>query len=125
MFASPSNSRSAPSSASASATDSSIAVFGATGLQGGSVITHLLLSTTDNQRSYNIRAITRNVTQAKARTLEDQGKGRVQLVQADLDDEEEVKKAVEGQDYVFVRWLVGRRMERKPRAADHAFPDLD
>ncbi|TDZ35100.1 NmrA-like family domain-containing protein 1 [Colletotrichum spinosum] len=58
-----------------------ILVTGATGKQGGAVISALLDAGAD--RSYDIVAVTRNPTSAPARKLEASG---VKLVQGDLDD---------------------------------------
>ncbi len=62
-----------------------IAVIGATGAQGGSVISTLLADGT-----YKIRGVTRNVTSAKSQALTAQG---VEMIQADLDDEQALIKA--------------------------------
>jgi hypothetical protein len=73
----------------------SITIFGATGIQGGSVLRHLLQS----DRPYRIRAVTRDPTKDSAKKLSKLG---VEVVKAELGDEGEVKRAVEGQDLVFV-----------------------
>ena len=62
-----------------------VAVVGATGIQGGSVVSTLLQDGT-----YKIRGITRNVTGAKATQLTAQG---VEMVEANLDDEASLVKA--------------------------------
>jgi uncharacterized protein YbjT (DUF2867 family) len=82
----------------ASSTDSnspSITVFGATGIQGGSVVRHLIAS----DKPYRIRAVTRDPTKPSAKSLEDQG---VEVVKADLGSSDEIEKVVKGQDLVFV-----------------------
>jgi saccharopine dehydrogenase-like NADP-dependent oxidoreductase len=73
----------------------SITIFGATGIQGGSVLRHLLIS----DKPYRIRAVTRDSTKPAAQKLTEQG---VEVVQADLGNQDEVEKAVKGQDLVFV-----------------------
>lgn len=62
-----------------------IAVVGATGAQGGSVISTLLAEGT-----YKIRGVSRNVLSDKSQALTAQG---VEMVQADLDDEAALVKA--------------------------------
>lgn len=73
----------------------SITIFGATGIQGGSVLRHLLQS----DKAYKIRAVTRDPSKPAARKLAEQG---CEVVKAELGDREEVDKAVAGQDLVFV-----------------------
>lgn len=70
-----------------------IVVFGATGLQGGSVARALHAA-----EGYKVRAVTRNPDGDKAKTLAEAG---VEVVQADLDDTESLKKAVDGAYGVF------------------------
>ena len=67
-----------------------IAVFGATGAQGGGLVRAIL---SDPQGDFVARAITRNVNSAKAREL---GKQGAELVTADIDDPAAVKEALEG-----------------------------
>jgi hypothetical protein len=81
----------APTSSSAT----TITVLGATGLQGGSVIKHLLSS----PKPYRIRAITRDPSKEAGKKLQEQG---VEVVKAELNDKESIKKALDGQDLVFV-----------------------
>jgi uncharacterized protein YbjT (DUF2867 family) len=64
-----------------------ITVFGATGAQGGSVVAALL-----QDKSLKIRGVTRNVNSEAAKALQSKG---VELVTADLNDEESLVKAVE------------------------------
>ncbi|KAJ4256932.1 hypothetical protein NW762_009028 [Fusarium torreyae] len=70
-----------------------IAILGATGIQGGSVVRQLEKSST-----WKIRALTRNVESAKAQTLASRG---VEVVSADVNYEESLVKAFEGVDAVF------------------------
>jgi len=67
-----------------------IAVIGATGAQGGSVVRAIL---SDPNGGYTPRAITRNVNSDKAKKLSDKG---VELVTADASDLESLKKAFSG-----------------------------
>eukprot|EP00571_Detonula_confervacea_P008605 CAMPEP_0172316160 /NCGR_PEP_ID=MMETSP1058-20130122/27486_1 /TAXON_ID=83371 /ORGANISM="Detonula confervacea, Strain CCMP 353" /LENGTH=320 /DNA_ID=CAMNT_0013030417 /DNA_START=50 /DNA_END=1012 /DNA_ORIENTATION=+ len=66
-----------------------IAVMGATGLQGGAVVTALLAA---GHEASLIRAITRDPTGPKATALADKG---IQVVQGDADDEASMAKAFE------------------------------
>ncbi|XP_066203628.1 nmrA-like family domain-containing protein 1 [Saccopteryx leptura] len=71
-----------------------IAVFGATGAQGGSVAKAILES-----KQFAVRALTRDVTQPKARALQSLG---AEVVRADLNDEASVEAALKGAYGVFV-----------------------
>ena len=64
-----------------------IAVTGATGAQGGGLVNAIL---NDSADEFVPRAITRNVNSDKAKALSQKG---VEVVQADLDDVESLKKA--------------------------------
>ncbi|KAI4522052.1 hypothetical protein GGG16DRAFT_102451 [Schizophyllum commune] len=68
-------------------------VFGATGLQGSSVVQALLKDGT-----FKPRAVTRNVDSEAAKKLAEQG---AEVVAADLGDKQAVKKAMEGAECVF------------------------
>jgi len=70
-----------------------IAVVGSTGTQGGSVVRSLLADGT-----FAVRALTRNVNGAAAQKLKAQG---VEVVAADLEDVESLKKAFKGAYGVF------------------------
>lgn len=72
-----------------------IAVFGATGAQGGSVARFLL---DDPEKRFRVRAITRSVSSEKAQALQDAG---AEVVCADLDDKESLVVALTGVDGVF------------------------
>lgn len=72
-----------------------IAVVGATGAQGGSVARAIL---NDKSGEFSVRALTRNVNSDKAKALTDMG---AEVVKADLDDYESLKKAFEGAYGVF------------------------
>ena len=67
-----------------------IAVVGATGAQGGGLVRAI---TTDESGEFRARAITRNASSDKAKELAALG---AEVVEADLDDKESVKKALEG-----------------------------
>ena len=72
-----------------------IAVTGATGAQGGGLVRAIL---NDPKSEFRVRAITRNVSSDKAKAL---GKLGAELVAADLDNEESLKKAFSGAHGVF------------------------
>ena len=67
-----------------------IAVTGATGAQGGGLVNAIL---NDPNGGFIPRAITRNANSDKAKALSKKG---VEVVQADLDDAESLKKAFKG-----------------------------
>ncbi|KAJ2182048.1 hypothetical protein GGF45_001126 [Coemansia sp. RSA 551] len=72
-----------------------VAIIGATGLQGGSV-----LKTLHSSGGYKLRALTRNPESATAKSLAEKYPG-VEWVQANLDDVESLRKAFDGVDIVF------------------------
>ena len=74
-----------------------IAIFGATGKQGGSVIKSILGDSATASK-YTLRGITRDVSKPAAKALTEQG---VEMVAADLNDQASVQKAVEGAYGVF------------------------
>lgn len=79
-----------------------LAVFGATGRQGGSVISHVL-SDPVLSKEYTIRAITRDPSSAKAQSLLDSHTGsKISLVAADLADPTSLPAAVQGAHTVFL-----------------------
>lgn len=82
--------------ASTDSTAPLITVFGATGTQGGSVIDHLLSSS----KPYRIRAVTRDPSKPSGKKLEEKG---CEVVKAEMGNENEVKKVLEGSEIVFVR----------------------
>ena len=67
-----------------------IVVVGATGAQGGGLLRAIL---DDPQQQFQPRALTRNANSDKAQELAARG---VEVVQADLDDPESLKKAFQG-----------------------------
>jgi uncharacterized protein YbjT (DUF2867 family) len=74
-----------------------ITVFGATGVQGGSV-TKALLSHPILCKTHTIRAITRDPTKPSARDLASQG---VETVRADLSQADSILQAIQGSYAVF------------------------
>ena len=72
-----------------------IAVIGATGAQGGGLV-HAILN--DKSSEYSVRAITRNVNSDKAKNLAQMG---ADVVAADLDKSDTLKKAFDGAYGVF------------------------
>ena len=71
-----------------------VTVFGATGLQGGTVVNALL-----SNGGFNIRAITRNPESDKAKALKAKG---VTIMKASLDDPASIAEAVNGSHCVFL-----------------------
>jgi len=67
-----------------------IAVFGATGAQGGGLARAIL---NDSQSEFSVRAITRDTSSAKAQELAQMG---AEVVAADIDDAESLKGALQG-----------------------------
>ncbi|GAA5912317.1 hypothetical protein JCM6882_002557 [Rhodosporidiobolus microsporus] len=71
-----------------------VVVIGATGSQGGSVITHLSRS----DKPYRLRAVTRDASKPKAKDLEAAG---CEVVEADIGKREDLDKVFAGADIVF------------------------
>jgi len=67
-----------------------ITVFGATGAQGGGLVRAIL---SDKNSEFTARAVTRDKNSDKAKALADLG---AEVVSADIDDAESIKKALEG-----------------------------
>jgi len=72
-------------------------VFGATGNQGGSVVKNVL-EHPELSKTYQIRAITRDVSKPAAIALKEKG---CQVVTADLNDKASVVAAIKGSSVVF------------------------
>ncbi|KKO97441.1 hypothetical protein THAR02_10459 [Trichoderma harzianum] len=87
-----------------------LAVFGATGQQGGSVV-KFVRDDLELSSKYKIRAITRHVDSDKAKAL----KSHVEVVRADFADLASVGKALEGVNAVFLM--------NAPYFGDNAFED--
>lgn len=75
-----------------------LVVFGATGQQGGSLV-DFVLAEQELSLQFKVRAITRDTTKPAALALK--GKG-VEVVQADANDKESVKRALQGAHTVFL-----------------------
>lgn len=73
-----------------------LAVFGATGQQGSSIITNVL-NDPELSQQYKIRAITRDVSSEKAKQLSE----RVEVVPGDMTDRASLAKALNGAHTVF------------------------
>lgn len=67
-----------------------ITVFGATGAQGGGLVKAILA---DKNSDFSVRAVTRNANSETAKALAQLG---AQIVEADIDDVQSIKKALEG-----------------------------
>jgi len=78
-----------------------VTVFGATSLEGTSVVKGLLA---DNRISYQIRATSRNVKQSKALALVELDPERVELYECDYENLDSCKAALEGSDGAF--WVM-------------------
>lgn len=74
-----------------------LTVFGATGVQGGSVIKAMLAHPTLS-KEYKLRGITRDPSKPSGQALTSKG---VEAVKGDLDDPESLKHALEGSYAVF------------------------
>ncbi|GKZ35939.1 hypothetical protein AbraIFM66950_006774 [Aspergillus brasiliensis] len=74
-----------------------LVVLGATGQQGGSLIRYVLSSPSLSCK-FRIRAVSRNPSDPRARALEVKG---VQVVQADADDEDSMRRAMRGASVAF------------------------
>ena len=70
-----------------------VAVIGATGVQGGSVVSAFL-----EDETFKVRGITRNPESEKAKALAARG---LEVVRADLNDEASLVKAFEGAHIIF------------------------
>lgn len=70
-----------------------VAICGATGVQGGSVVDALL-----ETGEYRLRGLTRNTSSDKAKALQAKG---VEMVQADLANKDDLRKAFENADVVY------------------------
>lgn len=77
----------------------SVTVFGATSVQGTSVVKGLL---EDDRKRYTIRATTRHLDSKLAKALKELDPERVELVYADFEDFESCKAAADGVDGAFL-----------------------
>lgn len=94
----------APADTNASATSQrTILVTGATGQQGRGFVRAVLASSSSAAADIRILALTRNINSKSAQRLaaevekDEKTKGRVELVQANLDDAGSVRKVFEGE----------------------------
>ena len=76
-----------------------VTVFGATGMQGASVVKGLL---TDTRKRYHVRATTRHIDGAPAKALYEMDPQRVTLIEADFSSLDSCAVAVEGSDGAFL-----------------------
>ena len=74
-----------------------LTIFGSTGNQGGSVI-DLVLNKPELQQKYRLRGITRDASSASAQNLASEG---VEMVSANINDLESLRKAIRGSYGVF------------------------
>ncbi|PQE06771.1 hscarg dehydrogenase protein [Rutstroemia sp. NJR-2017a BBW] len=74
-----------------------LVVINATGQQGGSVI-ETVLGDAELSKEYSIRGTTRDPSKPKAQEISKKG---VEIVKADIDDPESLKKAFEGAHVIF------------------------
>ena len=72
-----------------------LVVIGATGNQGGSVISHFLAQ---SPPTYCLRGLTRNTSSAASQALTAKG---VEMVAADVDDYASLKRAFDGANAIF------------------------
>ncbi|KAL4779774.1 nmrA family transcriptional regulator [Aspergillus varians] len=86
-----------------------LVIFGATGIQGGSVAKAILTDSTTAQQ-FHVKAVTRDPLKPAAIDLSQLG---AELIKADLDDQDSLRTALHGADVVF---LVTNFME----TMDHA-----
>lgn len=75
-----------------------LAVFGATGKQGGGLITYVL-NDPELSKEYTVRAITRNANSEKSQKLKQKG---AEVVQGDISDAGSLKTALAGAHTVFI-----------------------
>jgi uncharacterized protein YbjT (DUF2867 family) len=74
-----------------------ITVFGSTGTQGGSVV-NIFLNDPKLKDEWRVRGVTRDTSKESSKKLASKG---VEVVAANMDDIESLKKAMEGSDTVF------------------------
>ena len=74
-----------------------LVVFGATGIQGGSVA-ETVLTDPGLSKQYSVRGVTRDPSSAAARALADKG---AEVVAGDLNDTASLRKALQGAHAVF------------------------
>lgn len=72
-----------------------LVVFGATGQQGSSIVSYV---SKEMPNKFKIRAVTRDPSKPEAEALKQKG---IEVVKADLNDNESIKQAVKGAETVF------------------------
>lgn len=75
-----------------------LTVFGTTGLQGGSIVQHVL-NDPDLSQQFSIRGITRDATSSPSKALQALG---VSIVEADASDASSLTAALQGTHTVFI-----------------------
>ncbi|PQE31587.1 hypothetical protein CJF32_00010495 [Rutstroemia sp. NJR-2017a WRK4] len=89
-----------PTSSEKMASKKLLVVFGATGVQGGSVVKSIL-GDPNMRAQWTVRGITRDVTKPSAKELEALGAETAALVKANLNDPSTLKSAVKGAYAVY------------------------
>lgn len=89
-----------------------LVVIGATGNQGGSVVSYVSKELSD---MYKIRAITRDSTTQRAQELKDMG---IEVAEGDVTDRNSLVKALNGADVVFSMTSTGDELETGKSIAD-------
>lgn len=99
-----------------------LVVFGATGNQGGSVV-QTVISDPALSSEYKVRAITRNASKVEAQAL--QKTGKVEVVEADADDKQTLKRALDGAHTVFAVTVTiyDERLEERELSQGKAIAD--
>ncbi|KAJ5622912.1 hypothetical protein N7490_011517 [Penicillium lividum] len=90
-----------------------ITVFGATGNQGGSVI-RTILADPGLSKDFRIRGVTRDVNKESSKALAAQG---VEIVQGNMSSPEDMKRALQGSDTVFLVTNFWEHMSSAPEIA--------
>ena len=107
-----------------------LVVLGATGTQGGGVISHFL-STPSLSSSYRLRGLTRNPSSGSAKALAAKG---VEVVSADLNNPASLTAAFEGASYIFSVtdfWSIffqpstGERAKKEGKTTAHTAYDIE
>lgn len=92
-----------------------LVIFGATGNQGGSII-DFVLNSPELSTQYKIRGVTRNPSKAASLALVEKG---VEVVTGDLNDNDSIKRAVEGAYTVFAITFSSRLPPYLQRTSSH------
>lgn len=99
-----------------------LVAFGATGNQGGSVV-QTVISDPTLSSEYKVRAITRDASKPEAQAL--QKTGKVEVVEADADDKQTLKRALDGAHTVFAvtTTIYDERLEERELSQGKAIAD--